>query len=147
MRNPILKITKAKWAGGIHQVIEHLPSKHEVLSSYCSITKISTNKKTWRYTCTRLFTQQCWRKDCNHSIILPQDPVNNSRHFHKVVRFPYEKGSISSYCCPVIPGLYWSVCISAVASTPFMRKFINLFDKYVHKCTYLFFIKYLILQF
>jgi hypothetical protein len=31
--NPISKITSAKWAEGVPHVVEHLPRKHEALSS------------------------------------------------------------------------------------------------------------------
>jgi hypothetical protein len=41
---PISKITRAKWTGGVTQAVQHLPCKHEVLSSNPS-TDLSPPKK------------------------------------------------------------------------------------------------------
>jgi hypothetical protein len=40
--DPISKITKAKWIGGVVHIVECLPSKHKVLSSNSTT---SNNKK------------------------------------------------------------------------------------------------------
>jgi hypothetical protein len=39
MRSPSPKITRAKWTGGVTQVVEHLLCKHEALSSNPSPTE------------------------------------------------------------------------------------------------------------
>jgi hypothetical protein len=40
---PIPKITRAKWTGGVTQALEHLPCKHEALSSNPNPIKNQTN--------------------------------------------------------------------------------------------------------
>jgi hypothetical protein len=45
MRNPISKMTKAKRADGVAQMVKHLPSKCEALNSNPSNAKKKNNKK------------------------------------------------------------------------------------------------------
>jgi hypothetical protein len=53
MQDPISKITKTKRAGGMIQVIEHVPSKHKALNSNPSTTN---KKERKRKTCNvRIF--------------------------------------------------------------------------------------------
>jgi hypothetical protein len=44
-REPISKITRAKWTGGVAQVVERLLCKCEVLSSNSNLTKKKTKKR------------------------------------------------------------------------------------------------------
>jgi hypothetical protein len=39
MQGPIQKVAKAKRAGGVVQVVEHLPSKYKALSSSAHISR------------------------------------------------------------------------------------------------------------
>jgi hypothetical protein len=43
-QDPLLKITYTKRVGRVAQVVKHLPSKHEVLSSISSTTKKKKKK-------------------------------------------------------------------------------------------------------
>jgi hypothetical protein len=45
LRDPILKITRAKWTGGVAQAVEHLLCKCKALSSNLSATKKKKKKK------------------------------------------------------------------------------------------------------
>jgi hypothetical protein len=46
-QDPISKIARAKWTGGVAQGVEHLLCKYEALSSNTGATK-NKNKKTFK---------------------------------------------------------------------------------------------------
>jgi hypothetical protein len=49
LQDPISKITRAKWTGGVAQAVEGLLCKHEVLSSnHSSIKKKKKGSMTWK---------------------------------------------------------------------------------------------------
>jgi hypothetical protein len=67
LRDSISKITKAKRAGGEAQVVEHLPSKHKILSSNSS-TRVG--KKRNRESGYRLLCHGDNQKNSNSRVIL-----------------------------------------------------------------------------